>query len=650
MRHKQYFPPMLAVSGRRLPPGSQWIHEIKLDGVRVLTLVEGDRVQFLSRRGNPLPALGRWADEVAERVRPASAVLDGEVVAFADDGRPCFTTLMALLRRGRFGGSAHRFPLCLYLFDLLHCGGRDLRHRALTARREVLRSAVRWGGLLRRSAAVGGERGEQFLRAVDALGYEGVVSKDATSGYTAGRSSRWRKLPLRAEGRFFIHAVREGKRGLTLSLGVRGEDGGLRPTGAVVLPESRREDLLGHGCADHTGAGGAGCGTRSQPVNPMAAARVHYTEITPAGGLRHPMYGGLIPFPGVVCAWTHLEKNRARRRKTGADPDTSGSGEGRDIRLADLLQPHGSGARLRVGGDILHLSNLDRSLGGEWNMSKLDALDYYWTVRRAFLRHVAGRPLLLTRYPRGAAGEGFYQRRPPEPRPSRLQTVRLGSGEGQEGAGRELVLCGDEQTLLWLINLGAYEIHPLPETGDRRRDVIILDLDPAGRTDSREVVLAAQVTEQMLGRAGLRSWVKTSGGRGVHIVIPLARPYPSGQVTEAARIMGKILTGSRPHLFTLERTRMGRDGKVYVDYLQNRRGATVVAPYCMRMRRNPGVSVPLLWSEVYAARGRGLPQHTPASAAQRYRRWGDPWAGLPEEEGYGLRDLLRRLRTVVEGS
>jgi len=656
VRYQKYLPPMLAVAGDRLAPGAEWVHELKFDGCRVVITVDRGQVRAVSRGGNVFSGLTARAGEVAARVQADSAVLDGEAVAFGPDGRPCFQTAVRLLRRDDAGAALLR----IYLFDILECEGRDLRGEALLDRRRMLRRVVQYGGLLRLSPAVGDQRGERFLRKVDSLGYEGVVSKKGSSPYLHGRSEKWRKLPLRAEGRFLIGGAARRRGETVLLLGVWEGVDHLRYVGRVSVGRGWKEDLemlhellqkwerASFPFSGGRPATGAGQSCPVQPVQPVQAVRVHYTEITPGGGLRHPLYGGTIPCPPHMCSWFLLEKNRARAGAglAGGGGD-AGAGPGSGSLIGTGLSPGARSARVRVGGDVLRLTHLDRQLGERWNMSKMEALDYYWQVRDGIIRQIASRPLLLTRYPRGARGAGFYQRSPPEPRPDWLETVTL-SGEGDDGAGAELVVCNDERALLWLINLGAYEIHPLPENPDRGRDIIILDLDPAGTAGPKEVVRAALAVEQLLGRAGVRSWVKTSGGSGVHAHIPLARPYTAGQVTMIARIMGEILAAARPHLFTLERSRDRRGGRIYVDHLQNRRGATVVAPYCIRVREKPRVSVPLRWSELYAARGVGLPAFSPGQAAARFNRRGDLWAGLQESEGYELRDLLQRMRRIAK--
>ncbi|MFO8060724.1 MAG: DNA ligase D [Bacillota bacterium] len=629
-----WVPPMLADRWDRPREDPAWSYEIKYDGIRVIACADSGAVRLYSRTGRDLTSSFDEMTALADRLRVRRAILDGELVALGEDGLPCFTSVMRRLWGRR------RLPRArLYLFDALVWGEDDLRGEELQLRRWTLLTGGEWGGVVQYSPSVGGELGADLLQRADLLGFEGVMAKRRDSPYVHGRSDAWRKVRLFASGRVLIGGM-TGQGQVSLLVGVFDGEG-LRYLGRVAVPGSHPDlEELASLRRDHSrrNCPFIGCGAEADWVEPITACRVRYAEVTPAGGLRHPVFGGLLPVPVQSCLWSRLERNRALR-----PPETEAPGDFRPERVLAAMGIAGRTAEgtASVAGRSVSLTNLGKVLWPEVPLTKGELIAYYRIVAGGLLEYIRGRPLKVTRHPDGPSGEGFFQRRLPPNSPPWLRTVEV--------EGRRYLLCDDVATLMWLINSAAFEIHPLPfHHGEEGSNLLILDLDPALPAGLAEACRAAILVEQLLMELGVSSWVKTSGGRGIHVAVALQPGCSAGQVTSLAQILGRILVRTRGDLFTLERSRIRRRGRVYVDYLQNRPGATVIAPYCVRPRRGAPVSTPVTWDEMYGFAGRRLPVFTPEEVVHRFRKRGDPWRDLLETR-HSVAEVLRGLRERYDG-
>ena len=632
-----YMPPMLAGRWEEPVGDPAWSYEMKYDGVRVIACVDSGTIRLYSRTGRDLQGFPE-IDGLGDRLKVSRAVLDGELVVLGEDGRPCFTSTMKRLRRRRPMGPEGR----VYLFDALVWDANDLRDEGLQRRREILLTGVDWGGSVHYSPSVGGDMGSDLLRQADLLGFEGVMAKRRDSPYVHGRSHAWRKIRISATARAVIGGL-VGHEEVSVLVGV-GDGGHYRYLGRVSVPSShgdleelarlrrrsRRADSPFENC--------------SAPdvdwVEPVRCCRIRYAEITPGGRLRHPVYGGLIRPPVNESVWLQLERNRA------LDANSTDNGVMVDFCPKRVLLDMGIGMRATRASALIDdrevpLTNLEKVLWPDVGLTKGDVIAYYRVISEGLLCYIRGRPLKVTRHPDGPSGESFFQRRIPPNSPPWLR--------GVEVEGRQYVVCDDVATLIWLVNSAAFEIHPLPfRHPDRGPDLLLLDLDPAVPAGLAEACRGAVLIEQLLSELGISSWVKTSGGRGVHVAVPLEAGCSEEQVTSLAHILGQFLVQARGDLFTIERSRGRRRGKVYVDYLQNRRGATVIAPYCIRPREGAPVSTPVTWDEMYRALRGELPVFSPAAVVDRFSRKGDPWKDLLAVR-HPVEGILQRLRERYEG-
>jgi len=676
---KNFLPPMLAESATGMFVDPRWVYEVKWDGVRTLFFVGQGEHRLLSRSGRQhteqFPELGI----VSRRVRASNAVLDGELVVQRPD--TLGHRFSDILRRVQVRGSrssrrlVQELPAVAYLFDLLFVDGRDTRGEPLLERKEQLRELLEWGGPLQYSSHVGSDEAEGLYRLAEQRGLEGLMAKRAGSTYVHRRSGDWLKIRIAGQANLVIggYTHSPARRGFgALLVGTYDREGNLRYLGGVGTGFSDRElmrvaDMLRSRASPD-------CPFAEEPrhtspvtwVRPELVCRVDYTEITGDGRLRHPVYRGLVKRPGPhgdrgdADAWETLPKKRGSAALPSVEghksPTSFFSSSRRGAAAPPAVSPNLPGFPLgpRDGPEIevvlegksLLLTNLDKVLWRDEGFTKRDVVNFFAGVATAFLRYARERPLVLTRYPDGPGGQWFYQKRAPEHRPEWVQTTRVPSND-KDGETIDYVVADDILTILWLANLGALEVHPWSSRAGPYLDFpdfVIIDLDPAPPAGFAQVVEASSVVRGILDSCGATGYVKTSGATGLHILVPVEARYPYEQIRAFSQLIGTIALNRRPDLFTLERRVKDRTGKVYLDYLQNIRGKTIVGPYCLRPRPGAPVSTPLRWKEV-------TPTLDPAAftidtVGSRFDAVGDLWADMWNRR-HRLEDLVSSTRGLV---
>ncbi len=657
---EKMLPPMLAERRHEPFDDPQWLCEFKYDGVRALVFVRRKDIRLFSRSANELT--GRFPElaVLAGRTDTASAVLDGELVAVDEDGSHDFWRLMRRVRSSQASAKnrAESSPVTLVVFDVLCWGDEDTRQKTLQRRKQIIKEGVQWGGRLQYSPGAPGEQSTGLFTEAHLRGFEGIVAKKLDSPYVHGRSPNWFKVKANVRGRFVVGGITAG--GQYLLVGVYLPSGQLRYVGRVMVTSTHRQDDDLRRAAKAAEAASAPFDLMPRPPGegvdwlvPRLVCEVKYTEITPAGGLRHPELTGFLPHAKASdCRWSRLPKNRAEEtsRETkppGDETEPRKRGNSAAEQLANLpLHRSESGAGcIEVDGYRVPVSNPDKLLWEDPPLTKSQILAYYYLVRDGLLRYIRGRPLVLTRYPDGPSDSGFYQKRAPDSLPPWVETARLPSS----GEPIDYVVCNNAATLMWLINLAAFELHPFPYRSHPEKggvDLMLIDLDPEPPAGAAEARHAASMVEQLMSSVGVKCWVKSSGATGFHVVVPLRPEHDSESVSALAQIIGNLLLRRRPDLFTLQRLKKLRRGKVYLDYLQNKAGRTVVAPYCLRPREPASVSLPAPWRRVFARQHKGCAVVTSLKQAVRqYCRLGDIWSDLFARR-YSLADMLERLRNT----
>ena len=621
---------MLAGSRERPFSSAGWLFEIKYDGVRVLAWRDDDRVELSGRKGQSFTA--RYPEVVrALRALPLRRfVLDGEVVALDGDGRPSFQRLqlrMHLTHPIEIERARATTPVTGVFFDALALDGRDLRGLALADRKAALALVVPARGVVRYGDHVV-EHGDAFFAVCSERRLEGIVAKRLASRYVAGRSRDWLKIKCERRQAFVVggYTAPQGARAHfgALHLGVY-ERGRLVyvskvGTGFDGVGLDRLMDLL-RPLARPTSPFAAGTppGRGHHWVEPELVCEVRFTEWTAEGGLRHPTFLGLRD---------DKRPEECRREPVGveAEPPATSATPSEAPRVA--------------------ISNPRKVFWPDEGYTKHDLVAYYETVSPWLLPYLKDRPLVLTRYPDGIAGKSFYQKDAPEFAPSWVRTERVWAAEVEREI--DYFVVDDLETLRYVVNLG---VIPLHLWGSRaasleQPDWLILDLDPKGAPFT-DVVKVARTLHALLDGLELPSYVKTSGATGLHILLPLAARYTYDETRTFARLLATLGVEAEPDIATIVRPVRDRGGKVYLDYLQNGYGQTIVAPFSVRPLPGAPVSCPLRWSEVTARLDPA--RFTIATMPARLSSVGDPLAALLGE-GIDIAAALTRVaRTLRPG-
>jgi bifunctional non-homologous end joining protein LigD len=568
---------------RDVPPaGSGWLFEIKYDGYRLLASREDGRPALKFRGG------GDASDSFPEITRVLAAlpydriVLDGEVVVLDDEGRPSFSRLQKrgrLTRRSEIDRASLELPAVLFAFDLLAFGDRDVRSLPLTERKELLRKLVPPVGPIRFADHFEG-RGADFLEAAQRMGLEGVVCKRASSPYRSGRSADWIKVRFERADDLVIVGYTEPKRGRVgfgaLHLAVR-EGEGYRYAGRVgtgfsdrQLDELRKRlDAARRDSPAVTGA--VPKGREHVWTHPEIVCEVRFKEWTPDGQLRHPVF--------------------VRLREDKRPEECLAPEERSEQTEAVVSEPAASPADRTV-----RLTNLEKVFWPEEGYTKGDLIDYYRAISPWILRYLRDRPLVMTRFPDGIKGKSFFQKDAPGFGPDWLRKERMWSEHG----GREIdyFVCDDEPSLLYVINLGTIPLHIWSSRAGslQRPDWCILDLDPKG-APMGNVVKVALAARRLCDEIELPAYLKTSGSTGLHVLIPLGRQCTFEDCRMLGELLARVLVEDLGEIATIARALDARDGKVYIDFLQNGHGKLLVSPFSARPVPGAQVSTPLRWSE-----------------------------------------------------
>ncbi len=568
------------------PEGDDWVHEIKYDGYRILARLHGGGVRLFTRNGIDWTARFPALAKALEELPVGSAWLDGEVVAFDRKGLSDFSALQKALAEGQDE------VLTYVVFDLLHHDGDDTRQLPLLARKERLVELLgrpRGGAraALRFSEHIVGD-GRDVFSAACRHHLEGVVSKRADSSYAGRRTRSWLKCKCGRRQELVIGGYTEpsgSRRGFgALLVGTHDPNGALRYAGRV-----------GSGFSDATLARLAPrlqtLERRSSPfrdpptgtqargvrwVTPRLTAEVQFAEWTPEGLLRQPVFKGLRldkPAPSVK------RERGARRDQSTAAPSPA------PRRAAETV----------AGVAITHP---ERLVFADAGLTKLDVVRYYEAVAERLLPHLAHRPLTVVRCPEGTAGQCFFQKHPGASLPRGIARLRV---DGHHGAAAYPVV-DTVEALITMVQLGALEFHVWGSQASSLEtpDQVVFDLDPDVSVEWRRVRAAARRLRDELAHYGLQSVLKTSGGKGLHVVVPLRREAGWPAVAEFARSVAEAMVESEPDRYTATMSKAKRAGKVFVDHFRNGRGATAVAPYSLRARAGAAVALPIGWEELGA--------------------------------------------------
>jgi bifunctional non-homologous end joining protein LigD len=605
--------PQLATAADQAPDGPQWFHEIKYDGYRLLARVRDGNVQLLTRNGldwtEKFPAL---AERFAE-LPVAAALIDGELVHLEPDGTTDFGHLQDAISNG------HTEALVCYAFDLLHLDGYDLTEAALEDRKAVLAGLVpphSEGGLRYSDHQVG--RGPEFFHHACSYGLEGIVSKRRDRPYRPGRDDSWIKVKCSNREEFVVIGFTDparGRQGLgSLILGYYDAQGALHYAGRVgsgfgdvQLSELRsRLDRLERG---DPGVVALPKGASVKGVHwtkPALVVDVRYAGWTPDKVLRHATFLGL------------------REDKSPAEVVRDADAPVPSMKQDAAAQPAAAPRVARDGSTVfegVRLTHADRVLYPDQGTTKLDLARYYAAIHDWALPQLAHRTLSLVRCPTGQGGKSFFQKHAGASVPEAVTRIEI---DGETHLAVE-----DLAGLIALVQIGVLEIHPWGSTVDKLEtpDRITFDLDPdIGLPWSRIVEAALEIRDALAG-FGLQSFAKTTGGKGLHVVVPLTPKLDWEQIKAFTKAVADHVADGNPQSYTTNQSKRARHNRIYIDYLRNTRGATAIGAYSTRARPGAPVATPLFWKEVETGvRPEGFTVATVPGRLAALKS--DPWAEI----------------------
>lgn len=622
-----------------------WLFEPKWDGYRAIAEVSGRGVRLYSRNQQPFEQRFAPLAHALESL-PYDAVLDGEIVVVDSAGKPSFQLLQSYQKNGRG-------QLLYYVFDLLYLDGHDLRPLPLAKRKEWLSAVISGTGLVRVSEHVE-ERGRDFFAAAEKLELEGIIAKDGRSRYREGERGRsWLKIKTHQRQEAVIG-------GFTEPRGARAH------MGALVLGVYEGDNLryIGHTGGGFTDKELAAMRAKLAPlerptspfpdpprtnapvhwVEPWLVCEIAFREWTDSGSARHPIFLGLREDKPA----RQVRRERVEPAPEPSDSETSARTRRRvrsRARSADSRETESGRKAIDAPNGAPVLTNPDKLFWPAEGLTKRDLWEYYKEIAPAILPYLRDRPLSLNRHPSGIDGPSFFQKdMSGQSLPAWLKTIVIPS----QSHGRKIAyaLCQDEPSLLYLANLGCIELNPWSSrtVSLDKPDYLVIDLDPEAIEFAR-VIEAAQAVHRLLDKAGIASFCKTSGKTGLHIYVPLGTRYNYEQAKQFAEIVANLVHGALPATTSVVRDPAQRQGRIYLDFLQNRRGQTLAAPYSVRPVPGACVSTPLRWSEVRASLDPS--RFTMRTTRKRFDKLGDLWAPVLNEEldmEAALERLLRRAR------
>ena len=642
--------PMLAETAEKAFTRDGWLFELKLDGYRLLASKSRGEALLLTRNGNDYT---RVFPEIARAVKALpfdEFIVDGEVVCLDAQGKPSFSRLQ---QRGKLTSpedtarAAVELPATFYAFDMLAFEDFDLRPLQLVERKRLLMDALPKLGPVRSLDHIERE-GERFLQQVTALDLEGIIAKKADSKYARGRSNCWLKMKAEKTGDFVIvgftkpsgsrshfgalqladyvngDLVYAGRVGTGFSEALLREIGGMltpivckqaqclgplldsmdEPLDTVAIPETRTTTW----------------------VHPVYTCEVRYREMTPDGLLRHAAFlrlrndkrpadcvrqGTKLPAPETfdIEPEEQLHGRAIKRRKAQAaasavaevaqpaarDSQHATQNAERSTQLAKALDSRNT--RAQAPSRSIAFTNLKKVYWPADGYTKGDLIEYYRSVSPYLLPYLKNRPVVMTRFPDGINGKSFYQKDAPEFAPSWIRTTPIWSTDTQRDIN--YFICDDEESLLYVANLGCIPLHLwASRVGTLEQpDWCVLDLDPKDAPFS-DVIKCAIALRKLCEAIELPSFVKTTGKTGLHVLLPLGRQCTYEQSRTLGELLARFVLRELSDIATVTRHVTKRGDKVYLDYLQNRHGQTIVAPFSVRPLPGATVSMPLDWAEV----------------------------------------------------
>ncbi len=659
--------PMLATLVDKPFDEKGWVYEVKWDGYRALAFMNNGKVELKSRNDK---SFNDKFYPIYEQVKKwnVNAIVDGEIVVIGDKGVSHFGNLQNW--RSEADGE-----LVYYVFDILWLDGKSLMDLTLLERREILEQIMPDNDQIRLSKLFK-ESGTKFFEAAQKNGLEGIIAKRADSIYTPNdRTKNWLKIKANKRQEMVIggYTINEdtSKPFSALLVGVfKGKR--LHYTGKVGTGFSlqKQKELLKLFKPlittkipfEETPDVNKPSRFRAKPphaeaiwLKPQLICEVNYAEMTADGVMRHPSFEGMredkkaskvIQEKAMDTEKVIKTRKSISKKETGKETTDEVSGylkPAKNKSRKTLLNPTDETQVRTINGHELKFANLNKFYWPKEKITKRDLLNYYYQVAPYILPYLKDRPQSLNRHPNGITGAGFYQKDVTGKAPDWINTFLYHSEDDKRD--KHFLVAKDEASLLYMVSLGCIEINPWSSRiqSPDYPDWCIIDLDPGDKTTFDQVIDTAKVTWDVLNQLGVKGYCKTSGSTGLHIYIPLGGNYTYDQSKEFAKVVVTLVNRELPKLTSLERTVKSRNGKMYLDFLQNRAQATIAAPYSVRPKPLATVSMPLHWDEV--KKGLKMKDFTIFNSMDRLKNEGDIFKPVLGK-GVDLKQVIKKFDSL----
>jgi bifunctional non-homologous end joining protein LigD len=636
-----FIPPQLAQQSATPPTDAGWLHELKLDGYRIQARKDGDNLQLLTRTGLDWTHRMKTIAAHLKSLPAETALLDGELVVVASNGTTSFADLQAAFQEGI------KKPLTYFAFDLLHLNGHNLRGLPLVERKNLLAQLLNNSGEFVHYSDHLKSNGEEVFQKACELHAEGIVCKRASSRYSPGRGTDWLKIKCVHEQEFVIG-------GFTLP------SNGIHGVGALLLGYYENSDAGSKKSTRkliYAGRTGTGFTQKTHSilrdqlealrqtttpfdkppaearrdalwVKPQLVAQINFATWTADNLVRQAAFKGLRE--DKPANEVHREessnplKPRGKKQAShAADAPIAAKTTPKPIsKIAAKATTH----RSTVAPPI-RLTHPEKILDAETSLTKQQLADFYWAIAPHMLPHIANRPLSLVRCPDGSEKPCFYQKHVNHMLPPGIGSVDIVDKRG--GKPEPYITLSTPEALAGLAQIGVLEVHPWGShnTDLEHPDRIIIDLDPDTAIPWSTLTASAAEVRKQLKKLGLESFLKLTGGKGLHIVVPIQPEYDWPTIKQFAHAVALQMENTEPQLYLTKMSKAARKDRIFIDYLRNERGATAVAPYSPRARAGATVSLPLHWTDLK------LPErpifHVANFDEWRTRLARDPWKQLP---------------------
>ncbi len=662
----KFVPPQLALQVSEPPEGAEWLHELKLDGYRIQGRIDhssrnvSSPVTLITRSGLDWTHRMKDVANALAEVPAERALLDGEVVVFEENGATSFALLQAAFQEGS------QQPLTYVVFDLLHLDGHNLRGLPLEHRKRILqrllaratsesskvRETVRFSEHL-------GMDGKRIFHKACELGAEGIVSKKASAPYFSGRSGAWLKIKCVRQQEFVIGGFTPpSKTGVGIGALLLGyyRDGELIYAGrtGTGFTQKARKDMrakLEKVKREHSSFASVppGAAREAKWVEPEFVCEVGFATWTADNLVRQASFKGLRedkPAKEVRREIpTDLDAGRKEPHSREEKPEKPATAQERRVRKSTLVN---AGRKIRSWktrpskGEAfpIELSHPEKLVDTETKLTKRQLADYFWAVRDNMLPYISRRPLSIVRCPQGSTKPCFFQKHVTENLPDGIEGIDIRGRKS--GAVERYITLSSPLGLAGLAQMGVLEIHPWGSSNSdiEKPNLLIFDLDPDEEIRWSTLADSAREVRARLKQCRLESFLKTTGGKGLHVVAPIEPRHDWPVVKNFAHAFASRMEAESPRLYLTKMTKAARKGKIYIDYLRNERGATSIAPYSPRARHGAPVAVPLDWKELD---GPAMPRFPVAEFEDwKDRLRHDPWKKLLEKRQSIRADVLER--------